>query len=147
MIFIASPAFAEPKPWEFGWWPGHYDRVFNRQFNPHLENGKHPHNNQYFGKEWFAEDWLAQYENDLDLINNFYEADIFHGQDEDDGVPVLIVGPNFYRLSGYDKRRVTHVLDVVYNITDGHEAGMFRLDDWRTDNPIGFYTEQGLQIQ
>ncbi len=147
MALFVVPAQAEPKPWKFGWWPGHYDRVFDREFNPYMENGKHPHNSQHFGKQWYAEDWLAQYDNDLDLINDFYTADIFRGQDVDDDVPVLIVGPNFYHLSGYDKRRVTHVLDVVYNITGGNGAQMFTLEDWRTHKPIGVYTKNGLQIQ
>lgn len=148
LTFISAPALADSKPWEFGWWWGHHDKNFERQYNPYLENGKHPHNNQYFGREWYAEDWLAQYDNDLELIQGFYRADIFRAQKvDDDGAPVLVVGPNFYHLSGYDKRRVTHVLDVVYNITDGNGVQMFTLKDWRTHKPIGIYTKNGLQIQ
>lgn len=147
LTFIAAPASAEPKPWEFGWWWGHHDENFDRKYNPYMENGKHAHNSQYFGREWYAEDWLDQYDNDLELIDEFYRADIFHDQDEDDGMPVLVVGPNFYHLSGYDKRRVTHVLDVVYNITSGSGVQMFTLEDWRTHRPIGIYTKHGLQLQ
>lgn len=146
IVFSSIPALAEGKD---GAGYRYYKNLARRQalVMPQLENGKHPHNSQWFGKEWYAEDWLVQYERDLDLIDGFYKADIFHDQKMEGDIPVLVVGPNFYHLSGYDKRRVTHVLDVVYAITDGDGAQVFKLQDWRTGEDIGWYSKNGLQIQ
>lgn len=116
---------------------------------PLLENGTDPHNSQWFAREWFATQWLDQYDRDLDVIDGFYKADILREQVVVNGVPVLVVGPNFYRLSGFDKRRVTHVVDVVYTITEaqGTNAKFFRLQDWKTGKMIGLYNADGLTIQ
>lgn len=143
VVFAAVPAQAHSGWGLFAWLFGHEDHDYT---SPYLEDGKRPHNTQWYYKdEWYADDWLTQYENELDLINGFYEADIFRDQKDDGGVPVLVVGPNFYHLSGYDKRRVTHVLDVVYGITDGD--GVFLVRDWRTHRDVGVYTKHGLQLQ
>lgn len=115
---------------------------------PYLQDGKHPLNAQWYGKEWYAEDWLVQYERDLDLIDGFYKADILREQVVDkDETPVLVVGPNFYRLSGYDQRRITHVVDVVYNVTAGSAAQVFKLRDWKSGRDIGHYSSTGLVLQ
>lgn len=83
----------------------------------------------------------------MELVQGFYRADIIREQNEKDGVPVLIVGPNFYRLSGYDQRRVTHIFDQAFGITHSKHNGVFTLQDWKTHCPVGLYTKHGLQIQ
>lgn len=143
----ASSVMAKPKPWPFSWGPGHDEWTAYKKYNPHLENGKHSHNTQWQGRDWYVEDWLSQSRSGLTLINGFYRANILKDQDVDDDIPVLVVGPEFYRLSGYDKRRVAHTVDVVYGITRGKPNGTFILKDWHTKLPIGIYTEYGLQLQ
>ncbi len=115
--------------------------------HPYLKDGKQPLNAQWYGKEWYAEDWLVQFERDLDLVEGFYKADIFHEQIMDDEIPVLVVGPNFYRLSGYDQRRVTHILDTVYDVTGSNDVKMFKLTDWKSGREIGHYSSLGLILQ
>lgn len=147
LLATSSSAMAKSKPWVFSWGMGHEEWTSYQKFNPYLENGKHPHNTQWQGRDWYAEDWLSQSQNGLSLIDGFYQANILKDQKIDDDIPVLIVGPAFYHLSGYDKRRVAHVVDVVYGVTRDKPNGTFILKDWHTKLPIGIYTEYGLQLQ
>lgn len=138
-------AHADAKPWIWSWWPSHWD---NLTFEPYLEGAKHPHNTQWDDKKWEPADWAAQKpKGSLQVIQGFYTANILKGQDVEDDVPVLIVGPNFYHLSGYDKRRVVAMVDDYYKITSRKLNGMFTITDWRSDKPIGVYTANGLQLQ
>ena len=145
LVLGASPSMAGPKPWYWSWWPSHW---LNLDYQPYLEDGKHPHNTQWDDKMWEPADWAAQRPNGgEDVIKGFYRAEILNRQYMDDDMPVLEVGPNFYHLSGYDKRRVTRMIDDYYQITANHENGMFMIYDWRSRQPIGSYTIHGLQIQ
>jgi hypothetical protein len=138
------PARAEPKPWIWSWWPGHWDKL---DFEPYLEPSKPPHNSQWDKSVWRPEDWIAQRKDEMDLIRGFYSADIVRDQYIDDEMPVLEVGPAFYMLGGEDKRRVTQTIDHVYEITEKRVDGMYLLYDWRTKEAIGTYTQYGLQLQ
>lgn len=144
---IVGTAQADSKPWEFGWWPGHSQWTRMRDFNPYLEDGRHPHNTQWADREWYAEDWISQEKNGTALVRRFYETDILRGQKVENGIPVLVVGPNFYRLSGYDKRRVARVVDVVYGLTRLHREGTYIVRDWNTRKDVALYTPYGLQTQ
>lgn len=145
LILCTSPASAEPKPWYFSWWPSHW---IDQNFEPHLEGPKHPHNTQWDSKSWEPADWAAQRPGgSLEVIQGFYRANILHRQYVDDDMPVLEVGPNFYHLSGYDKRRVTKLVDDYYQITANHLNAMYMIRDWRTGQPIGNYTAHGLSLQ
>lgn len=141
---VSGAARAEPKPWIWGWWPSHWR---NLDFKPYLEDPKEPHNNQWDRQNWQPQDWIAQKGGADNLVRGFYFADILRGQYEDDGVPVLEVGPNFYRLGGQDKRRVAGTIDYIYQITAARDDGMFMLYDWNSKKPIGSYTRYGLQLQ
>ncbi len=141
----ASPVSAEPKPWYFSWWPSHWE---NQRFEPYLEGPKHPHNTQWSHKAWEPADWAAQRPGGaFEVIQGFYRANILRDQYVDDDMPVLEVGPNFYHLSGYDKRRVTRLVDDYYQITSNHLNAMYTIRDWRTGKPIGTYTTHGLSLQ
>lgn len=145
LILGALPAQAEPKPWYFSWWPSHWE---NLTFEPYLEGPKHPHNTQWDRQKWEPADWAAQREGgSAEVIQGFYRARILSRQFIDDEMPVLEVGPNFYHLSGYDKRRVTKLVDDHYQITANHLNAMYIIHDWRTHRPIGTYTAHGLQLQ
>lgn len=141
---FVSNAYAEPKPWIWGWWPSHWD---NLDFEPYLEDAKYPHNSQWDKNPWKPEHWAQQRESGKHVIEGFYRADIIREQYVDDDIPVLVVGPGFYLLGGQDKRRVTKMVDDVYNITSTRLNGMYMLYDWKTEKAIGAYTKYGLQIQ
>lgn len=130
----------------FGWWPSHWE---NLTWTPYLEDAIHPQVNQWNGKHWVVADWVAQRPagGEKDIIDGFYRADILSDQYVENDLPVLVVGPNFYQLSGYDKRRVVQTVDDYFKITGSHAGAMFTLLDWKTEDPIGLYTASGLILQ
>lgn len=116
------------------------------KFHPYLEDLRELQIPQWENKNWYAEDWAAQ-KSETDLMKAFYKADILRDQvKEKDAMPVLIVGPNFYRLSGYDKRRVATVVNMVYGITEQKQDGAFYLKDWKTKKKIGIFNADGLRL-
>jgi hypothetical protein len=139
------PAQAEPK-WSYWAWPeSHW---VDQTFKPYLEHPMHPHNTQWDRVAWNPADWSAQSENGTaGILRGFYTAEIFVRQYMDGEMPVLVVGPNFYHLSGQDKRRAVRMVDEYYQITKARENGMFLIEDWRSRKPIGTYTAHGLQLQ
>lgn len=143
-LFAVSSAQAEPKPWVWSWWEGHWQ---DQDFQPHYENGKHPHNTQWDDKAWLPQDWSSQRQSSTDLVKGFYRAGILSKQYMSGDVPVLEVGPNFYHLSGLDKRRVVQTVDDVFGGTE-KDPYMFYLKDWKTGEVLGLYTKSsGLQLQ
>jgi hypothetical protein len=143
-VSASSMVYAEPKPWIWSWWPGHWE---NLDFEPYLEPAKHPHNSQWDESDWQPEHWISQRKDAIDTLQGFYFADVLRGQYYDDDLPVLEVGPAFYRLGGHDKRRVTALVDSIYEVTTSRPNGMFMLYDWKSKKPVGAYTQHGLQIQ
>jgi hypothetical protein len=155
-IVLCSAAGAQaqgPKPWIFSWGYDHWNEINFEK--PYMEPGKDPHNSQWDGINWAPADWVRQHESELELIEGFYHAGIIHDQYVKkawfgfghDIIPVVEVGPAFYRLGGWDKRRVAETLDSVYGITNSKTFGMFVLVDFKTGNQIGTYTQYGLTIQ
>jgi len=115
-------------------------------YRPYLESTKELQIPQWEDENWYVEDWLSQ-EDGLELVKGFYQADIIRDQTVNKKeVPVLVVGPNFYHLSGLDKRRVTQTIDVVYGITAQKVDGSFFLKDWYTKKYIGTFDENGLRL-
>ena len=122
------------------------DHHGKRKAQTPLEYGRHVQIPQWAHEDWYAEDWTSQ-KKGMDLVQGFYDADIFRDQTKtDSGLPVLVVGPNFYHLSGYDKRRVVHVLDVVYGLTEQKTNGSFLLQDWHSGSMIGSFDRNGLTL-
>lgn len=145
VVGFTAPAYAGPKFLGLFWWPSHWRELDGQ---PYLEGAKHPHNSQWDHKTWQPADWAVQYAGGAgEVIQGFYKTNILRDQYVDDDIPVLVVGPNFYHLSGYDKRRVVAMVDDFYKITTSKENGMFMLEDWRSEKPIGLYTAHGLQLQ
>lgn len=142
----AGDADARSRDHLFGWLDQRSIWDETKKYQPYLENAKHPHPLQWVDRDWYAEDWLSQRDG-MTLVQGFYDAGIFKDQDTDDGTPVLIVGPNFYHLSGYDKRRVVHTLDVVYGVTERNRDAAILLKDWHTKRVIGVFNDQGLALQ
>lgn len=140
-------AQAEPKTSFWGWnkEKEHYDSI--KRYNPYLENSRHVQIPQWAHQEWYAEDWLTQ-KDGMELIQGFYKADILRDQivAKQSQLPNLVVGPNFYHLSGYDKRRVVHIVNVVYGMTASKPDGAFMLSDWYTKKTIGLFDDNGLTL-
>lgn len=145
MLTVSTAAFAQSKPWSFGWWPQHKIWEDYKRHSPYVEHPRHTQNSQWAGSDWYAEDWLVQ-KDGLSLIQGFYDADILRDQKVKNDLPVLVVGPAFYRLSGYDRRRVAFMVDQIYGVTKARPNGMYTLIDWHTKVPIGLYTKDGLQL-
>lgn len=121
-------------------------------FQPYLENPRHVQIPQWEHEDWYLEDWFTQ-EKGIDMVKGFYKADIFRDQYQRKdrkgkalGVKKLVVGPGFYHLSGFDKRRVVTILDATYGITERDENGSFILEDWNSFRPIGYYDKTGLRL-
>lgn len=131
----------------FGGWRLDYDHYREVQkYHPYLEDSRHVQIPQWEHKDWYAEDWLGQ-KDGMELVRGFYAADILRDQKTGHAeLPELVVGPNFYRLSGYDKRRVTHIVDIVYGITESKKNGSFMLRDWYTKRPVGVFDQNGLRL-
>ena len=145
-LTASSPANAA-QFWSFGWWPGHWKWTEYKGFMPYLENGKETQNQQWRSEDWYVQDWMSQYQDQFKLIDGFFRTDILREQTTSGKVPVLIVGPQFYRLGGFDKRRVVTTLDSVYGITASGERPMIVLKDWHTKRQIGLFTKDGLQLE
>jgi hypothetical protein len=140
------PAKAGPKPWIWSWGSDHFK---NQNFQPYINDPRHPYNFQWDYQNWKPENWVeaTRDKESMKLIRDFYFADILRDQDMKLGVPRLIVGPAFYQLGGQDKRRVLATVDSVYGVTTARENGLFMVYDWYTKKPIGIYTRDGLQLQ
>lgn len=144
---VSAAAQAKSKPNIFAWPQGHEVWTETKKFQPYLENAKHPHPAQWATEDWYAEDWIAQRKSGMNLVQGYYTSDIIRDQEVDDDMPILIVGPNFYRLSGFDKRRVVTTIDVVYGVTQSQTGAAIMLRDWHTRRPIGMFTQDGLILQ
>lgn len=141
----ASAAYAGPKFMGIWWWPSHWE---NQDFVPHYDNGTEPHNSQWSDEKWTPADWIKTEGGDgTKLVQKWINIGILVGSYKDmNGVPYLEVGPNFYHLSGLDKRKVTETLDAVYQVT-AQKPGMFFIKDASTRKIIGTYSKQGLNLE
>ena len=156
ILFAASSAQANPKPWIWSWWPSHWH---NQDFKAYLEDSKMPHTTQwesglYPGQQWHPQNWIDAEGSIRDVMDGFYANDIIKSQDVDGDMPVLVVGDGFMRLSGQDKRRVTDFIDYVFRVTTTAPAGMYTIYYDRTDHwlygrgtPVAMYTDKGLSLQ
>jgi hypothetical protein len=145
LTLAASSAQAGPKPWIFGWWPSHWDDLNFEQ--PYTYDGKSRHNRQWDHRAWQPSDWISQRAGGLELIDSWYKVGILNDQYFKNDVPVLEVGPAFHTLGGFDKRRVTAVIDNVYKVTANRPNGIFHLRDHASGKYIGLYTQYGLMLE
>lgn len=139
-------AQASPKFFSFWWWPSHWE---NQDFIPYYDNGTQPHNGQWNGTQWTPADWISMDTGrGEDLVEKWVRVGIIKRRYTRfwDNVPAVDVGPNFYHLSGLDKRRVMETLDAVYSVTD-EKPGLFYVSDPGTGQIIGYYTKSGLVLQ
>lgn len=144
-FFVTSPALANPKPWPLSWGWGHFANTDFSQ--PYMENAQDSHNRQWDHEKWSPDVWIQQSQGGDKLIEGFYRAGILVDQKVKNSIPYLYVGPNFYKLSGYDQRRVIQSVDDVYHITNVETDDLFYVYDDCKDRVIGIYTRNGLQFQ
>lgn len=121
-------------------------RMHHEEFRPYLNNLRHEQVPQWEYENWYVEDWTSQRDG-ISLVKGFYKANIIMDQKSGHNeLPILVVGPNFYHLSGLDKRRVVQTIDTVYGITDQKENGSFLLKDWYSNRYIGAFDQHGLRL-
>ncbi len=145
-LVISGPVKAETKGFFGGWSAKHDQYRMAKKYNPYLENARHLQIPQWGHEDWYVEDWTSQTDG-MTLIEGFYAADILRDQKAGHAdLPILVVGPNFYRLSGFDKRRVATTVDTVYGMTERSENSSFMLEDWHTCLPIGTFDKHGLRL-
>lgn len=132
-----------------GWYPSNVGWNEYTRYNPHLENGTHPHPEIWRKDPWQASDWISQRQNGQVLLQGFYQADIIrdHGVDKESNVPIITVGPNFYRLGGKEKNRVIASVSAVNNYAGPQSNNVVILRDWYSHADIGAFTAQGLMLQ
>ena len=140
-----SPVRAEPKFMGIWWWSDHWK---NQDFKPYYDNGTDPHSGQWTDSQWTPADWIkAVGGNGTKLVDQWMATKILAGSYKDrNGVSTLEIGPNFYHLSGYDKRRVTETLDTIYQVT-AQKPGMYFIKDPATKKIIGTFSREGLNLE
>lgn len=142
---FSGSAQADPKFMGVVWWHDHW---VNQDFVPYYDNGTEPQNSQWSNSNWTPANWIQATGggDGTQLVQRWQTAGIIQRSYVDGDVHYLDVGPNFYRLSGYDKRRVTETLDAIYQVT-ASKGGVYFLKDGTTDKVIGAYTKQGLNLE
>lgn len=148
LVFAPQAARAEHKFLGLWWWPDHWK---NQDFIPHYNNGTDPHHNLGNGPvetQWTPADWIKSAGGDgTSLVQSWMNAGILKGSYKDSkGIPYLEIGPNFYHLSGNDKRRVTQTLDAIYQVTS-QPPRMYFIKDPSTQKIIGTFSKEGLNLE
>ena len=145
-LALSIPNIVQAGTNSWQWSKAHNNYMLGHNHSPYLEHERHVQIPQWSHEDWVAEDWIDQYDDPKDMIAGFYEADIIRDQTIDGERTILVVGPNFYHLSGFDKRRVSHVIDTIYGITKSSPEGAFFLKDWKTSKYIGVHDKHGLRL-
>ncbi len=115
---------------------------------PYLDDSKIPHNTQWERDDWEPEDWIASKGSAKRVVDGLYAGNIITKQYEDgNDTPILEVGQGFMDLSAQDKRRVVMFVDHAFQVTSTAPDGMFYIYHQKSDEPLGLYTKQGLQLQ
>jgi hypothetical protein len=149
-LSIAGSAQAEPK-WSswFGWDHGFGSRLnhANFDFSPYMDDPAHSHPVYNENTDWQPSHWVDQLEGRAEeFIERGYRGQIIHKQDTRDGVPVLVVGPNFYMLSAYDQRRYVRTIDYIYSMTASAPHVMM-VRDWKSGAVVGAVDKQLVTFQ
>lgn len=134
-----------------------FKRPEHSEFLPMTSNHD-PHNQhpqQWDGQDWETANWNEQWTPEI-ALKKFYENRTFHRQylggsarinnpKVQTQIPVLEVGPTFYKLSDLDQRRA---LKLLADYTGVFQRGypMIDLHDWKTRASIGQYTPKGMLL-
>ena len=152
LIFSSAAAYAaEGKDiWFFHWQGAQNNYLVKQQLkyeNPRYEQLHHIHA-QFDQSGWTPEQWIErEKDKPVALIERWVRAGILRSPDSDwQRIPSLIAGPNFYRLSGYDKRRVVKTVDAMHGYTK-EPPFMLRIRDWKSEQIVGEYINGVLYMQ
>lgn len=129
--------------------PEHYE--FLPMTSNHDPHNQHPQ--QWDGQDWDPAGWNENWTTEKTL-KRFFENHTFSKQymggskrvnnDKIQAqIPVLEVGPTFYKLSDLDRRRSLKLL-ADYTQVFGKGFEMIELRDWRSHETIGSYTPKGM---
>lgn len=143
--FVAKTAEAAPSFFSQDWFK-HKSCTITAVFNEEYKN--HPWRiADIKGEKWVLDDF--SFEN---RVAGYYHIDIFRDQylqytarHEECGVPILEVGPVFYRLGKREQAEALEIVDVIHGITALRD-GVIILRDWNTGKDIGVYTNQGMSL-
>ena len=119
--------------------PNHY------KFLPLVSNNdqEHKHPGAWEGQDWDVSRWNSKWTPEI-AIQRFFHARIFENQYLRNGnVPVLELGPTFYKLSDLDQRRTLKLLMEQAEIFK-HGYNIVELVDWSTLDIVGSYTPKGM---
>jgi hypothetical protein len=121
--------------------PAHYE--FLPLVSNHDAQNQHPQ--QWEGQDWDTSAWNENWTPEI-ALRKFYKADIFKAQYiNEKNVPVLELGPTFYKLSDLDQRRMLKLL-ADYNNIFSRGFNVISLHDWYTKEIVGTYTAKGMQL-
>jgi hypothetical protein len=122
--------------------PEHYEFLPQRS-NHDPQNTMAP---QWDGQEWDTAAWDGVNWTPEKAIERFYVNKTFKRQYMSSrDLPVLVVGPTFYKLSDLDRRRSVKLLVDHEKVFDSG-IGAVELRDWDTNEIIGNYTKKGLLL-
>lgn len=124
-----------------------YDKPEHYGFKPYVSNWdpQNDHPQQWDGQDWDPSMWNKDWTPEVTL-NKFFKARIFERQFMRKGkppVPVLELGPTFYKISDLDQRRALKLLaDFTGVFNEGFPV--VELRDWHTAEIVGTYTPKGM---
>lgn len=123
------------------------DRPEHYEFLPLVSNwdaqNKHPQ--QWKGQDWDPSKWDGKMWTPEIAVQKFYEGRIFERQYMRNNMPVVVLGPTFYKLSDLDQRRTLKLLSDHTGIF-GKGYQMVELRDWNTKAVVGSYTPRGMYL-
>lgn len=124
-----------------------YQKPEHYGFKPNVSNW-HPHHDhpqQWQGQDWDPSMWNKSWTPEI-ALHRFFKARIFERQYMRKGkppVPVLELGPKFYKLSDLDQRRSLKLLAEYTNVF-GEGFPIVQLNDGHTKEIVGTYTPKGM---
>lgn len=149
----AVPGFAYDEPDRtvhrniFGM-PVYPDWLFNKpdhyEFLPLTSNSdpKTQHPAAWDGQDWDTAAWNKNWTPEV-AIQKFFQARIFEKEYIKGNMPVLELGPTFYKISDLDRRRTLKLMtDSTGIFQQGY--GLVTLVDWSTHDVVGTYTPKGM---
>lgn len=122
----------------------------HNEYIPLISNYEKRHQNTpahavYSEQDWEPDQWKAPWTAEF-AIRKFFQMRIFERQYMRYGqVPVVELGPVFYKLSDLDQRRTLKLLTDQAAVFE-HGYGVVELVDWSTHDLVGSYTQSGLSL-
>lgn len=94
-------------------------------------------------EEWDTKDWPKDWREDISMIKLFRGGIFRKHYIKDKKMPVLVVGPTFYKLSDLDRNRVLKFFTDESGVLKGN-YDILELVDWGDNKIIGSYTKDGM---